>query len=530
MRSGASLRSSSRPCARTASRPGAAHFVAEFLDEEWRLVSELAGYPNRLLVTATTEAGETYAEVAHEAIFRRWGKLREWVAAEREFLGWRSGLEAARRAWEKTPDKEKIDALLMGFALQQAQSWLAERKDGIPKADRDFIALSGSELVAAERAFRTWRSGCDRARDIWAKKAGRDKSAALLTGSALTEARDWLAKRSEDIEEATRTFIDESRKADQRRKRQVQALIGVMVAAIVLVTAAWQRDWLEQETHAVASWLKERIYAPIYAMRNATPLDAAQESALKPGDALPRECRDCPEMTVVPAGHFLMGSPKDQGDDREHPQHEVTIARPFAVAKFALTFDEWDACAANGPCNPDVSDAGWGRGRQPVINVSWDDAQTYVRWLSRVTGKPYRLLSEAEYEYAARAEGETEYPWGPDIKLDGKEMANCNGCGGEWGGKRTAPVGKFPANAFGLYDMVGNVWEWTEDCWHGSYAGGPPTDGSAWTTGSDCKTRVVRGGSWVNYPDILRSADRDRDSSVVRYDDLGFRVARTLTP
>ena len=161
-------------------------FRAEFSDEEWRLVSELSGYPNRLLVTATTEAGETYAEVAHEAIFRRWGKLKEWIAAEREFLAWRSGLEAARRAWEKTPDKDKNDALLMGFALKQAQSWLAERKAEIPKADQDFIVRSGSESIAAEREFRSWRSACERARDAWEKKAHRDKNAALLTGSALT--------------------------------------------------------------------------------------------------------------------------------------------------------------------------------------------------------------------------------------------------------------------------------------------------------------------------------------------------------
>jgi len=130
-------------------------------------------------------------------------------------------------------------------------------------------------------------------------------------------------------------------------------------------------------------------------------------------------------MIVVPAGRFLMGSPAGQGFDRERPAHEVTIAKPFAVAKFALTFDEWDACAARGACRRDVSDSGWGRGRRPAINVSWDDAQAYVKWLSSTTGKPYRLLSEAEYEYAARAGTETKYPWGDDIKLNGKPMANC---------------------------------------------------------------------------------------------------------
>ena len=144
-----------RPCARTASRRGAAPLRSEFSDEEWRLVSELADYPNRLLVTVTTESGETYAEVAHEAIFRRWDKLREWIAAEREFLAWRSGLEAARRAWQATPDSSKNDALLMGYALAQAQSWLAKRAEDLPGADREFIVQSVErESKARARARR----------------------------------------------------------------------------------------------------------------------------------------------------------------------------------------------------------------------------------------------------------------------------------------------------------------------------------------------------------------------------------------
>ena len=233
-------------------------------------------------------------------------------------------------------------------------------------------------------------------------------------------------------------------------------------------------------------------------------------------------------MIVVPPGRFLMGSPAGQGSDTERPAHEVTIAKPFAVAKFALTFDEWDACAAHGNCAQHVSDSGWGRGQRPAINVSWDDAQTYVKWLSRITGRDYRLLSEAEYEYAARAGSRTNYPWGDEIKLDGKAMANCDGCGSQWDSKQTAPVDSFPANRFGLYQMVGNVWEWTEDCWSESYRGAPD-DGSAWTSG-DCSRRVVRGGSWNLAPVSLRSADRGRSDTVVRVSSLGFRVARTLTP
>jgi formylglycine-generating enzyme required for sulfatase activity len=187
-----------------------------------------------------------------------------------------------------------------------------------------------------------------------------------------------------------------------------------------------------------------------------TAITAAQERALKPGDSF-KECSNCPEMIVAPAGHFLMGSGAVEDWDNQRPVHEVTIEKPFAVAKFALTFDEWDACAAHGNCRADVDDNGWGRGRRPVINVSWDDALAYANWLSSVTGKPYRLLSEAEYEYAARAGSQTKYPWGDEIKPNGKVMANCDGCGSRWDNKQTAPVGSLAANAFGLYDMVGNV-------------------------------------------------------------------------
>ena len=229
----------------------------------------------------------------------------------------------------------------------------------------------------------------------------------------------------------------------------------------------------------------------------------------------------------MPAGRFMMGSPEGQGNDSERPQHEVTIAKPFAVAKFELTFDEWDACAAHGDCAPHVSDSGWGRGRRPAINVSWDDAQTYVKWLSRITGKAYRLLSEAEYEYAARAGTQTQYPWGDDIKLNGKAMANCNGCGSQWDGKQTAPVGSFAANR-----LVSTTWS--------------ATSGSgrriAGTTATRARRPTARHGrAAIAIPRRPRrflgrrfqatSARRPQRVLHRRPDnDLGFRVARTLTP
>ena len=444
----ATVRENSEPTRRRAHR-------SEFSDNEWRLVSELADHPNRLLVvTAPPEGHEAYAEVAHEAIFRRWDRLRDWIANEREFLAWRSGLEAALRAWEAAPVTEKSSALLMGLALVQAQS--------------------------------------------------------------------WLMRRAEDLPEAERNYIVQSIRAAQRRKRRLQFLVGTLAVYIFAGLIGWfNQNYLRE------SWRNFTNVRP-YTLSQIRPhvLSKETESSLKPLQSF-RECaRDCPEMTVMPAGEFIMGSPPgDTGSGDSLPQHKVLIAKPFAVSKFAVTFDEWDACAAHGDCDPGVSDSGWGRGRQPAINVSWDDARRYVAWLSRSTGKPYRLLTEAEWEYAARAGTATAYFWGNDV---GTGNANCNGCGSIWDNKQAAPVGSFAPNAFGLYDMAGNVWQWVEDCYHENYQGAP-TDGSAWT-GRDCSRRVVRGGSWSDNPAFVRSASRSGSSTVGRDSTLGFRIARTLSP
>jgi formylglycine-generating enzyme required for sulfatase activity len=255
----------------------------------------------------------------------------------------------------------------------------------------------------------------------------------------------------------------------------------------------------------------------------------AAERALKPGESFKDCTTDCPEMIVVRAGSFVMGSTVDEAGHKptEEPKHNVTIAEPFAVSKFEVTFAEWDACATRGDCVPHVSDEGWARDRQPVINVSWNDAQRYLTWLSRITGKTYRLLTEAEYEYSARAGIQTAYPWGDEI---GRNNANCAGCGSRWDFAQPAPVGSFAPNRFGLYDMVGNVWEWVEDCLHEDYSGAPPVDGSAWMTGGDCSKHRLRGGSWVSIADEVRSANRGRGRTDERSTIIGFRVGRTLSP
>ncbi len=259
-----------------------------------------------------------------------------------------------------------------------------------------------------------------------------------------------------------------------------------------------------------------------------------------------RDCEGCPEMVVVPAGSFMMGSPASEKDrtDAEGPVHRVTISRPFAVGKYEVTREEFGRfVSATGRSMGNscytFEDGKWqkrsGRswqnpgyrqtGRDPAVCVTWEDAQAYVRWLSGETGKQYRLLSEAEREYAARAGMTTRYSWGD---LIGRNRANCGKeCGDNY--DYTAPVGSFAANGFGLHDMHGNVWEWVEDCWHGSYAGAP-SDGSGWVSGGDCGRRVLRGGSWDGYPGNLRSASRLRYDPGGRSGYLGFRVARTLAP
>ena len=262
--------------------------------------------------------------------------------------------------------------------------------------------------------------------------------------------------------------------------------------------------------------------------------DQAREAERKQPGQVFRDCERCPAIVVVPAGTYVMGSPASEEGRRhnEGPQRRVRIGEPLAVGVYEVTFAEWDACAGDGGCGgyrPD--DEGWGRRDRPVINVSWDDAQAYVRWLSTETGEEYRLLSASEWEYVARAGTATPFYAGRTIST---EQANYNGNyvygAGRMGRYRaqTVPVGSFSANAFGLHEVHGNVWEWTQDCGNEGYRGAP-VDGRAWERG-DCGRRVVRGGSWYSRPRNLRSALHFGLDSGSRGSIGGFRVARTLTP
>lgn len=247
-----------------------------------------------------------------------------------------------------------------------------------------------------------------------------------------------------------------------------------------------------------------------------------------PAEPLPlrifRDCPDCLELVEIPAGVFERGSPSTEPGHHvsEGPVTRVTIGRSYALGRYPVTFGEWDQCVREGPCKHKPNDRGWGRGTGPVFYVSWKDTQDFVAWLRTKTGKAYRLPSETEWEYAARAGGKTAYPWGADV---GSKMANCKGCS-EAPSDRTTPVGSFPPNRFNLFDMSGNVWQWVADCWNASYAGAP-TDGSPWLTG-ECDRAVVRGGAWGLGPEDIRSARREGDNKELRSGRRGFRVARDL--
>jgi formylglycine-generating enzyme required for sulfatase activity len=370
-------------------------------------------------------------------------------------------------------------------------------------------------------------------------EAGRP-SGMLLRPPVLDQAEAWLALRPSGAPAPTaetEAFIAQSRTAmlgARRLQRFVVVSIFTLLIGIILGLIAW----INQD-HIEAQWRWYTVTRPfMLAQIRPYVLNTAKEQTLKPKDSF-RECRAeqgddyCPEMVVLPAGSFLMGQVQTQNSGENPsgqmlsstvPLHRVTIAKPFAVSTFELTYNEWDTCVAYGDCAEGIPDS-FGRGQRPVSNVTWDDAQHYSAWLSKMTGKPYRLLTEAEYEYATRAGTQTAYPWGDDI---GKGNANCYGCGSQWDGKQTAPVGSFPPNKFGLYDMVGNQWQWVEDCFHPTYDGAP-TDGSAWTTTCLIQSRhVIRAGSFLTSPQYLRSAARFGGTTILRNFGPGFRIARTL--
>jgi formylglycine-generating enzyme required for sulfatase activity len=245
---------------------------------------------------------------------------------------------------------------------------------------------------------------------------------------------------------------------------------------------------------------------------------AARMNATASGES--KDCATCPVMVALPAGSFIMGSSSD--DPSEKPPHHVTISAPFAIGKYEVTVEQWNACADANGCprlSPDTNSVK----NAPARDLSWDDAQLYVKWLAKTTGKPYRLPTEAEWEYADRAGTTTKYWWGDQMR---KGQANCKGCGDPWHQEGPETVGSFAPNPNGLYDMNGNVWEWVSDCWHNSYQNAPG-DGHTWDA-PGCNMRVIRGGSWREGSDYMLTSTRFKYSQSVRQSQDGFRVAKDL--
>ncbi len=233
-----------------------------------------------------------------------------------------------------------------------------------------------------------------------------------------------------------------------------------------------------------------------------------------------RDCATCPIMITVPAGSFSMGNSTD--DPSEKPVHHVSIGAPFAIGKYEVTVEQWNACVAANGCQKLTPESNTNKAA-PARDLSWDDAQQYVKWLSKSTGKPYRLPTEAEWEYADRGGTTTAYWWGDQMR---KGNANCKDCGDPWHKEGPEAAGSFAPNPLGLYDMNGSVWEWTADCWHNSYQGAP-ADGHAWDS-PGCDMRVIRGGSWREGGGYMLSATRFKYSSGVRQSQDGFRVVKDL--
>ncbi len=252
--------------------------------------------------------------------------------------------------------------------------------------------------------------------------------------------------------------------------------------------------------------------------QNQQPPQAA--SILKPGTVF-RDCPECPELVVVPSGLFIMGSNGTR--KTEKPARRVNIAKPFAIGRYEITFKEWIACLNAGFCDVNPDDHKWGKRGRPVINITWDQAKTYTKWLSQKTGHRYRLPSEAEWEYAHRAGTTTDFWWG---KEPGENNANCKDCKSEWSAKSSAPIGSFKPNPFGLYDTTANVFEWVEDCWNPDHQGAPNTTEPRMT--GDCKFRVIRGGSFYYFNKVARASYRAKNPPGVKSYWLGFRVVREL--
>jgi formylglycine-generating enzyme required for sulfatase activity len=413
-------------------------------------------------------------------------------------------------------DEFSGDSLAMVERLTQARLLVADRREGV-----DVVEIAHESLLRQWHNLTDWLAkdadnlrlieGVEQSAAEWTRNRDRRKERLEHRSTRLRAAEKLVNQRpdySRRLGEEGLAYLRACRADDRRRSWALRSTIGGLVLALALGGLAW---WYEAPLTEVA-----------YKLTNAHPLSADSERSLTHADVF-QECTDCPKMVALRPGTFTMGAVPGESDasGREYEPHEVTIAREFAVAETPVTFAQFSTCARFGDCD-DRMDLNTDDDL-PAVNVTWADAQRYAAWLSRITGKSYRLLSEAEYEYATRGGTTSRYPWGDEVR-PGK--ANCGTCDTGLATPAVMPVGSFPANEFGLHDMVGNVFQWVEDCIHDNYDGAP-ADGSAWKE-ANCKRHVVRGASWLSRSSLLRSSWRDWRDAATRNSELGFRVARVV--
>ena len=415
------------------------------------------------------------------------------AAAEADLKARRLTSPAGNNAWDRYQRVLEIDPTNL------------EAVQGMDRVIESYIELFS--IAVEQEDFEQAENYLGRIRDL------HPDSPVLMTGrQQLEDAKQARAKRLAEIERQ-RQAEEAARQAEFEQQRIAQEIKGHWES----FEAAIQAEKLDEAAGILVQVRSLNPEEPGLAQSEQNLAEARAEIERKHQEALERELIG--EMVAISGGTFRMGDLNSDGRENESPVHSVTVPA-FRLGKFEVTFTQWDACVVNGGCwgyTPD--DQGWGRGNRPVINVSWDDIQGFIDWLNDKTGKNFRLPTEAEWEYAARAGSTTKYSWGNSI---GHNQANCAGCGSRWDDDRTAPVGSFSANAWGLHDVHGNVWEWVQDCLNDSYVGAP-TDGSAWTSG-DCDLRAIRGGSWLNQ-EKLSSSYRTREPKSGRFYYLGFRLA-----
>ena len=424
------------------------------------------------------------------------------AAAEADLKARRLTSPAGNNAWDRYQQVLGIDP-----ANPDAIS-------GMERVIERYMELFGSAVVQED--FGQAESYLARIRDL------HPDSPSLLSGRRqLDDARQARADRLAE-QERQRQAEEAARQVALERQRIAQAIEEHWTA----FEAALEVEDLDEAADILARVRDLNPEAQGVAVREQR-LAGARQSVLE---------RDyAGEMVDIPGGTFRMGDLSGEGDDDERPVHTVTVPA-FRMGKYEVTFAQWDACVADGGCGgyrPD--DEGWGRGNRPVINVSWEDAQSYIDWLNHKTGGKFRLPTEAEWEYAARAGSTTKYHFGDSESQlcryanhadSSTDYSNRNKSCSDGVGERTATVGRYQPNSYGTYDMHGNVWEWVQDCWNDSYVGAP-TDGNAWTRG-DCSRRVYRGGSWYNTLGGATSAYRNKDPRIDRYSHLGFRLAQDI--